>query len=70
MQFGWNLATPRNGDSFYMSTINILHILHFSILPTKHICILVPAPLFLSLVPYMQTFSAVEYISAGNVGAI
>ena len=31
--------------------------------PTKHLCILVPAPFFLYLVPYLHQFSTVEYIS-------
>ena len=32
--------------------------------PTKHLLILVPAPLFLYLVPYFHQFSAVEYLKA------
>ena len=35
--------------------------------PTKHLTILVPAPLSLCLVPYFHKFSAVEFISAENV---
>ena len=34
--------------------------------PNKHLCILVPAILFLYLVPYLRQFSAVEYRSAEN----
>ena len=33
---------------------------------TKYLCILVPASLFLYLVPYLYQFSALEYISAEN----
>ena len=43
--------------------------IHFSIYcPTKPLCILVPASLFLFLVPYLHQFSAVEYIGA-DIGA-
>ena len=35
-------------------------------IPTKHLYILVTAPVFLYLVPYLHKFSEVEYISAEN----
>ena len=32
--------------------------------PSKYLCILVPAPLFLKLLPYFYQFSIVEYKNA------
>ena len=44
------------------STINII--------PTKHLCILVPVPFFLYLVPYLHQFSAVNIYFSLKEGTV